>query len=66
VASLVNTSLKPDDAIEEIYIGCLSRWPTEKEKKAALYYLQNAPSIREGYEDLMWAILNSREFIFNH
>jgi hypothetical protein len=66
VASLVNTSLKAEDAIEEIYVACLSRWPTEKEKKAGLYYLQNAPSIREGYEDLMWAILNSREFIFNH
>jgi hypothetical protein len=66
VASLVNTSLKPDDAIEDIYIACLSRWPTEKEKKAAQYYLEKSPSIREGYEDLMWAILNSREFIFNH
>lgn len=66
MTNLVNSSLKPSDAIEEIYLACLSRWPTDKETKAALYYLQGSPTIREGYEDIMWAILNSREFIFNH
>lgn len=66
VAGLLKAQYRPQDGIEEIYLSTLCRWPTEKEKQTALKYIEEADSPKEGYEDLMWAILNSREFIFNH
>jgi hypothetical protein len=66
VAGILKTQMSPSEAIEEIYLSTLCRWPTEKEKQTSLYYLKTAESVKEGYEDMMWAILNSREFIFNH
>jgi len=66
IARILKSQLSPQEAIEEIYLSTLCRWPTEKERKLALNFLANSPSVKEGYEDLMWAILNSREFIFNH
>jgi hypothetical protein len=66
VARLIKSQMRPQEAIEEIYLATLCRWPTAKEKEAAMLYMGQAPTPKEGYEDLMWAILNSREFIFNH
>jgi len=66
VAKSIKLDMKPADVVETIYISTLNRWPSENEKKAAMLYLQNTETLKEGYEDIMWAILNSREFIFNH
>ncbi len=66
VAQVLKKQYRTEDAIEEIYLAALSRWPTEREKKAGLLYIEQSPTSKEGYEDLMWALINSREFIFNH
>ena len=34
--------------------------------QATLQQLRDARSRREGLEDVLWAILNSEEFLFNH
>src|SRR5581483_9380017 len=52
--------------VSELYLATLARYPNEKELKRALDYIHGSPSPRDGYEDLMWAMLNSREFLFNH
>ncbi len=52
--------------IEEFYLAALSRRPTEKEATAATKLVTAAPSVKEGAEDLMWSLLNMREFLFNH
>ncbi len=58
---------RTDKAIlNEMYLATLARYPTEREVKLALEYVDRMPSPKDGYEDLMWAMLNSREFLFNH
>lgn len=53
--------------ITELYLCALSRNPTSEEIQTAIAYLQQRPDkIREGYEDLIWSIVNSKEFLFNH
>jgi hypothetical protein len=66
VSRILNAQFRAPDAIDEIYLSTLSRMPTEKERSLALTYVDQSPAPKEGYEDLMWAILNSREFVFNH
>jgi hypothetical protein len=57
----------PPDAeiVEEIFLATLGRYPTAKERKDTLLYLQKSPSKMEGAQDLMWALINSPAFLFN-
>ena len=52
--------------VEELYLGTLSRYPTEAEVKKSLDYVAKAGSRQAGFEDLMWSLINTREFVFNH
>jgi hypothetical protein len=53
-----------EEAIRLLYVLALCREPTETEKRQLLAALTNAPP-REALEDLFWAVLTSREFLFN-
>ena len=52
--------------MEELYIRCLSREPSgdEREKLAAIIAEQKDK--QKALEDVFWALLNTREFMFNH
>lgn len=67
---LVPTRLKegktPEQIAEEIYIRCLSRKPTEREAVALKEVVDNEQNKQQALEDIFWATLNSREFVFNH
>ena len=52
--------------VEELYIRCLTRSPTEKEKTGLNAILAEAKDKKQVLEDVFWSLLNSREFVFNH
>jgi hypothetical protein len=52
--------------IEELYLVTLSRPPRAEEVEKAKKWIAAAPTPREGVADLLWTLLNSREFLFNH
>jgi hypothetical protein len=54
------------EVVEELYLRTLSRWPNSSEWTHWKKVLSRADSRREVLEDLLWALLNSREFAFNH
>lgn len=56
---------EPDDrkVIEQIYLACLSRPPTDKE--TAAIQLGKGDERLAGAQDLTWALLNSPAFLFN-
>ena len=56
----------PEQALDRLYVRCLSRYPTDTEKADLMAAINASPSPKEGLEDIFWAILNSREFVFNH
>jgi hypothetical protein len=52
--------------VEELYLRTVSRSPNVRELAHWENTLLKAESKRETLEDLLWALLNSREFAFNH
>ncbi len=66
IAKLMEKKAAPEQAVAELYLAALARFPTAAERQTALSYLQRQTDRRKGLEDLLWALLNTREFLFNH
>ena len=52
--------------LTELYLATLARFPSDAEVTQASTYIKKIGNPREAYEDLMWAMINSKEFLFNH
>lgn len=59
---------KPDaEIVDELYLSALARFPRADEKAKALEYLTKKKDARaQAVQDLCWALLNTKEFMFNH
>lgn len=66
VANRLKEGKTPQQIFEEIYIRCLTRRPTEKEIAGLNEVLVNEQNKQQVLEDIFWAVMNSREFVFNH
>ena len=58
--------LDNDHLIEELYLSALSRFPTDKERGIAKLYLEKASDRTIATTDLVWTVLNTQEFLFQH
>ena len=56
----------PRQIVEELYLRTLSRYPDAEESVNAEGAIAKSPSARGGLEDVFWALLNSKEFLYNH
>ena len=68
-AKLASDAARSDRAkVNELYYLAFSREASEPELEVALKHLAqpDAKAKRAAYEDLLWALLNSKEFLFNH
>ncbi len=52
--------------VDELYLTCLTREPTAQERAAIAARLKDHKNPQGVLEDVFWALLNSREFLFNH
>ena len=67
-----------ESAVQELYLAALARKPLQEETDLALRHITRArapvdgqpldiPKLkRQSYEDLIWTLLNTKEFLFNH
>jgi Protein of unknown function (DUF1553)/Protein of unknown function (DUF1549) len=66
-AKLAADASQPDEAkIRDLYRLAFSREPNDEELKMTLAYLAEKPNRREAFEDVVWSLVNSKEFLFNH
>jgi len=66
VARRLNEKKTPEQIIEELYIRCFSRKPTSEEMQKLVGMVSANPNKQQALEDIFWALLNAREFMFNH
>jgi hypothetical protein len=63
LAKLLAEEKDDDDAIVKLYQRSLARRPTTQEISLAKQHLKAAGSRGEGFEDLLWGLINSAEFL---
>jgi hypothetical protein len=68
LAKLLQEKTPDADLVEHAFLACLARKPTAAERSKFLDSLQAAQDKerRAAVEDLFWALMSSREFLFNH
>jgi hypothetical protein len=64
--TLMNTTASDSELIDELFLATLSRFPDAEEKSAALDRIGAAETHTGGCTDVIWALINTREFILNH
>jgi hypothetical protein len=63
---LVAAGLDDRQLVEELYLAAYGRFPTDREFGVGTDFLRTADSRPAGAEDLLWALIASQEFLFNH
>lgn len=62
-ASLAASKKTPQEVVDELYLLVYCRYPSEQERAVGLGVFANLPR-RQAAEDLLWALLNTAEFVF--
>jgi hypothetical protein len=52
--------------LDELYLSTLARLPNPENVKVALEHVARAKDKRKAWEDIQWALLNAKEFLFRH
>lgn len=66
VGKMLQEKKTSSQIIEQIYVRCLTRSPKPEELKTLLALVDAAKDKKQALEDVFWAVMNSREFMFNH
>jgi hypothetical protein len=66
VAALHNAKAPPPEVVEEFYLSALGRRPSATELQTNLNYMNAQADKQKAMEDVMWMLLNTKEFMFNH
>jgi phage tail protein X len=71
-----DTRRSDDEKLRELYLAAFAREPAAKEATLAKEYLarrtekkeekEALSGKRQAYEDIVWALINTKEFLFNH
>lgn len=67
IRNLTQPGKEPREIVTGIYLGILSRFPTEDERKIVDAYFESSKlTRREATVDLVWSLMNSAEFLYRH
>ena len=65
--AILKSKTNPKEILEELYLAILSRFPTPEESvKVEAYAKSGVMNKREAWVDLVWALINSDEFLYRH
>lgn len=56
----------PDEVAEELYLSVLSRRPQPRESDAVAEFIQGRDERQAAIEEMIWGLVSSTEFRFNH
>jgi hypothetical protein len=55
------------ERLRDLYLIALAREPSKDERDALLAHIEKkGDDVQDAYEDIIWALINTKEFLFNH
>jgi hypothetical protein len=66
VSKLISSGKQPAEIMSDLYMRAFSRPPTKEEAESLKALFGDAEQTKATLEDIQWALLNSKEFMFNH
>ena len=66
VKNLLKAGNTREQIIDELYLRCFGRKPASGEQSKLLTFFKDGKAADQVLNDLFWALLNSKEFLFNH
>jgi len=66
VERMLAAPLPRDEAVDRLFLTVLSRHPNSDERKRLSRYLEGEADPARGFASVLWALINSPEFILNH
>jgi hypothetical protein len=66
VAKAILAGRNDRELVSELYLASLSRPPDAAELESGLKYLQSGEGRAAHAQDLLWALVNSKAFLYNH
>src|SRR5262249_40738859 len=66
VRKAIKAGTSREAILDDLYVRCFSRKPTEEERTKLLAFFKDPKGDEQVLNDLFWALLNAKEFVFNH
>jgi hypothetical protein len=66
VRAALGAGAAPGDVLDDLFLRTLARRPSDAERAALLAPIAEGVDPAVALEDALWALCNSREFLFNH
>ena len=66
LGKLLTEKKSEKEILDSLYLATLSRLPSDAERQPALGHVAKNTDKRRAWEDVVWALLNTREFLFRH
>jgi hypothetical protein len=66
IENLLAEQKTPQQVIDHMYVAAFTRLPTDEERQRLSALLPAEGDPKPALQDIFWAVLNSREFLFNH
>jgi hypothetical protein len=63
---LLQQPASDSEVIDELFLATLSRFPLHRESAAALGRVKQGSDRKEAFTEILWALINTREFCLNH
>jgi len=66
IARMITEGKSDEEIVTALYLTALARYPVTEELAAARRHVESSDDRRQALEDVGWAVLNSKEFLFQH
>jgi hypothetical protein len=66
LGELLSNGSTDAEILDVLYLRTLSRSPSSQTATAMLAHVSSSPNRRRGWEDVLWTLLNSQEFLYQH
>src|SRR5712671_524486 len=66
IGKLIAAKKTDREILDELFLVTLTRPPTDSEAQAMLSHVTAQMDKRRAWEDVHWALINSKEFLFRH